>query len=105
MLRYLCFGKFTIFSTKGYDLIKNKLAYYGIEQDEPRVNFDPEGFMSSAKQSKKLRFYENVPLEQEDLIRNLSEPQVVDKLEAYDKVTRVEEWKKNHNLSKVECFG
>lgn len=99
---YLCFEEFAVSSTKGYDLIKDKLAYYGLAQDEPRVNFDPEGFMISAKQSQKLRSYEHVPLIHDDLIRNLSEPQAMNKLEAYDKVIRAEEWKKNHNLLELD---
>lgn len=101
---YLCFGELTVFSTKGCDHIKNKMAYYGLLQDEPRVNFDPKGFMSSEKQSQKLRSYENVPLVQEDLIKNLSEAQDMDKLEAYDKVIRDKEWKNNRNLLKTGVY-
>lgn len=74
------------------------MAYYGLTKDEPRVGFDPKGFVSSAKQSQKLSSYEHVPIKQEDLIRNLDEVQAIDKLEAYDKITRAKEWKKNHNF-------
>lgn len=49
MPRYLCFGEFTMLSTKGYDLIEAKLVYYGLSQDEPRTCFDPEGFINWAK--------------------------------------------------------
>lgn len=38
------------------------------------------------------------------MIRNLGEPQAMDKLEAYDKVTRAKEQKKNHNLLKFDAY-
>lgn len=82
---------FIIFSTKGYDLIESKLAYYGLSHGEPRKNFDLEGFISQAKQSQRLSSYEHVPLEQDDLVRNLDESLALEKLEAYDEITKCTE--------------
>lgn len=64
----LCFGDFTVLAKEGYDLILDKLLQYNMKRGPPRKNFDPKGYINSARIRINFGGYQHVPYHFDDMI-------------------------------------